>query len=169
MRRGLNTWSGLNSPLVSRCSIPRVCLATRWEGIQSPKVLTKSITTNKSKFQLDCHRYACSGSYNGIQWLNSSLPQVKSRPFGGMELTILGTSSAVPISTRGLSSYHVRMEHASFLFDCGEGAQLQLRRSQLANFKGIEAMFITHLHGMCPCPYLAYQHHTMAAIAWKVP
>ena len=38
-----------------------------------------------------------------------------------MEITFLGTSAAIPTSTRGLPSIHVKDSNTSVLLDCGDG------------------------------------------------
>src|SRR5439155_1474426 len=48
-----------------------------------------------------------------------------------MRIVLLGTSSAVPKLTRGLSATALVREGDVFLFDCGEGTQLQLMRSSV--------------------------------------
>ena len=44
------------------------------------------------------------------------------------EVTILGASSATPTSSRNVSAQLVHLLGRFFLFDCGEGTQIQLRR-----------------------------------------
>jgi ribonuclease Z len=61
------------------------------------------------------------------------------------ELTILGTSSAMPTPERGLSCIAMRREGDIFLFDCGEGSQRQMMRFGVSYMK-VRAIFITHLH-----------------------
>ena len=63
-----------------------------------------------------------------------------------MKIVLLGTSSAVPTLTRGLSSTALIREGDVFLFDCGEGTQLQLMRSCVKRSR-IHSIFIGHLHG----------------------
>jgi ribonuclease Z len=63
-----------------------------------------------------------------------------------MKIVLLGTSSAVPTLTRGLSATAVVREGDVFLFDCGEGTQLQLMRSGVKRSR-IHSIFIGHLHG----------------------
>jgi len=63
-----------------------------------------------------------------------------------MKLVLLGTSSAVPTLTRGLSSTALIREGDVFLFDCGEGTQLQLMRAGVKRSR-IHSIFIGHLHG----------------------
>jgi len=63
-----------------------------------------------------------------------------------MRIVLLGTSSAVPTLTRGLSSTALIREGDIFLFDCGEGTQLQLMRSGVRRSR-IHSIFIGHLHG----------------------
>jgi len=63
-----------------------------------------------------------------------------------MKIVLLGTSSAVPTLSRGLSSTAVVRDGDVFLFDCGEGTQLQLMRSSVRRSR-IHSIFIGHLHG----------------------
>ncbi len=63
-----------------------------------------------------------------------------------MKIVLLGTSSAIPTLTRGLSSTALIREGDVFLFDCGEGTQLQLMRSGVKRSR-IHSIFIGHLHG----------------------
>ncbi len=63
-----------------------------------------------------------------------------------MKIVLLGTSSAVPTLTRGLSSTAVIRDGDVFLFDCGEGTQVQLMRSSVKRSR-IHSIFIGHLHG----------------------
>src|ERR1700740_2411738 len=63
-----------------------------------------------------------------------------------MRIVLLGTSSAIPTLTRGLSATAVVRDGDVFLFDCGEGTQLQLMRSTVKRSR-IHSIFIGHLHG----------------------
>lgn len=65
-----------------------------------------------------------------------------------MEITFLGTSSGVPTRSRNVSSVALRLPQTSeiWLFDCGEGTQHQLLRSDLKSSQ-IRRIFITHMHG----------------------
>src|SRR5437868_15302973 len=63
-----------------------------------------------------------------------------------MKIVLLGTSSAVPTLTRGLSATALVRDGDVFLFDCGEGTQLQLMRSSVKRSR-IHSIFIGHLHG----------------------
>ncbi len=62
------------------------------------------------------------------------------------ELTILGSSSAVPTSKRNLTAHVLNAHERFFLIDCGEGTQLQIRRNKI-KFGKINHIFISHLHG----------------------
>ncbi|MBE9116009.1 ribonuclease Z [Lusitaniella coriacea LEGE 07157] len=65
-----------------------------------------------------------------------------------MEITFLGTSSGVPTRSRNVSSVALRLPQRAevWLFDCGEGTQHQLLRSDLKSSQ-IRRIFITHMHG----------------------
>lgn len=59
---------------------------------------------------------------------------------------ILGCGSALPTLQHFPSCQIVEIRGKAFMIDCGEGAQIQLRRSKVA-FTKIQAVLITHLHG----------------------
>ena len=59
---------------------------------------------------------------------------------------ILGCGSALPTIRHYASAQVVEMRGKLFLVDCGEGTQIQLRRSRI-RFTKISAVFISHLHG----------------------
>jgi len=63
-----------------------------------------------------------------------------------MKLTILGTSSALPTSERYPSAHVLNAHERLFLIDCGEGTQMQLRRTRI-RFGKINHIFISHIHG----------------------
>ncbi len=65
-----------------------------------------------------------------------------------MQITFLGTSSGVPTRSRNVSSVALRLPQRAeiWLFDCGEGTQHQLLRSDLKTSQ-IRRIFITHMHG----------------------
>ncbi|MFD2305681.1 ribonuclease Z [Enterococcus termitis] len=66
-----------------------------------------------------------------------------------MELQFLGTGAGVPAKHRNVSSIALKLldeRNAVWLFDCGEGTQLQILKSNIRPRK-IEKIFITHLHG----------------------
>jgi ribonuclease Z len=62
------------------------------------------------------------------------------------ELTVLGSSSALPTSTKFPSAQVLNVHERFFLIDCGEGTQVQLRKTKL-KFGRIDHIFISHLHG----------------------
>jgi len=62
-------------------------------------------------------------------------------------LIFLGTSSGIPTLTRGVSSSALVLDSKNiWLFDCGEGTQVQFMKARL-NFTKVTRIFITHLHG----------------------
>ena len=65
-----------------------------------------------------------------------------------MQITFLGTSSGVPTRSRNVSSVALRLPQRAeiWLFDCGEGTQHQLLRSELKSSQ-LRRIFITHMHG----------------------
>jgi len=63
-----------------------------------------------------------------------------------MKLTILGSSSALPTSGRYPSAHVLSAHERLFLIDCGEGTQMQLRKTRI-RFAKINHIFISHLHG----------------------
>ena len=62
-----------------------------------------------------------------------------------LEVFVLGTGGMMPLPGRGLTSVLLRREGDLFLFDCGEGTQIGLRRLNL-RWKKITAIFISHTH-----------------------
>ena len=62
------------------------------------------------------------------------------------ELTILGSSSAIPTSKRNLTAHVLNVHERFFLIDCGEGTQIQIRKNKI-RFGKINHIFISHLHG----------------------
>lgn len=66
-----------------------------------------------------------------------------------MELLFLGTGAGTPSRQRNVTSIALNLHgvrSGCWLFDCGEGTQHQMMRSQVKTGK-IDKIFITHLHG----------------------
>ncbi|MBL1175786.1 MAG: ribonuclease Z [Pantanalinema sp. GBBB05] len=65
-----------------------------------------------------------------------------------MQITFLGTSSGVPTRSRNVSSLALRLPQRAetWLFDCGEGTQHQILRSDI-RVSQVTRIFITHMHG----------------------
>ncbi len=61
-------------------------------------------------------------------------------------ITILGFNSAIPTVNTAPTAQFLEMAERSFLIDCGEGTQVQLRKAK-ARFSKINHIFISHLHG----------------------
>lgn len=62
------------------------------------------------------------------------------------EVTILGCGSALPTARHNPTSQVLCARERLYMIDCGEGTQLQMRRSRL-HFNRLEHIFISHLHG----------------------
>ena len=62
------------------------------------------------------------------------------------EVHILGCGSALPTTRHFATSQVVNIREKLFMIDCGEGAQMQLRKSKL-KFTRLNHIFISHLHG----------------------
>tara|TARA_B100000945_G_scaffold90479_1_gene70586 strand:- start:1105 stop:2043 length:939 start_codon:yes stop_codon:yes gene_type:complete len=65
-----------------------------------------------------------------------------------VNITFLGTSSGVPTLNRNVSSLALKLSQKAevWLFDCGEGTQIQLMKSNIKSSQ-IKKIFITHMHG----------------------
>jgi ribonuclease Z len=68
--------------------------------------------------------------------------------FRALQITFLGTSSGVPTRSRNVSSIALRLPQRAetWLFDCGEGTQHQILRSDI-KISQITRIFVTHMHG----------------------
>jgi len=62
-----------------------------------------------------------------------------------LEAFILGCGGMMPLPNRHLTSVLLRREGDLFLFDCGEGTQVSLRRLNL-RWKKISVIFVSHTH-----------------------
>ena len=62
-----------------------------------------------------------------------------------ISIRILGSGSATPCLSRNPAGLLVKSESSSYLVDCGEGTQLQLRRFK-ESIQRINQIFISHLH-----------------------
>jgi ribonuclease Z len=63
-----------------------------------------------------------------------------------LKLTILGCYAATPRTITNPTSQVLEIKNRLFLIDCGEGTQVQLRKSKI-KFSKINHIFISHLHG----------------------
>ncbi|WP_311550399.1 ribonuclease Z [Prevotella aurantiaca] len=62
------------------------------------------------------------------------------------KIHILGCGSALPTLHHNATSQIVEIRGKFFMIDCGEGTQIQVRRSKV-HFSKVQAVFISHLHG----------------------
>src|SRR5690349_2065433 len=62
------------------------------------------------------------------------------------QLTILGSSGAVPAYGRFPSSQYLVIQNRHFLIDCGEGTQMQMGKLNLSHHR-VDHILISHLHG----------------------
>ncbi|MFW5902612.1 MAG: ribonuclease Z [archaeon] len=62
-----------------------------------------------------------------------------------MKVTFLGTSGSLPTKKRSQPSIHLQHGNNSILWDCGEGTQRQIMKTNISPFK-INSVYITHLH-----------------------
>src|SRR5687768_17365418 len=61
-------------------------------------------------------------------------------------VTILGNNSAIPAFDRHPTAQVVTLNDQMFLFDCGEGTQMQFSKYKIRRNR-INHIFISHLHG----------------------
>ena len=62
------------------------------------------------------------------------------------EVTVLGSNSALPTTKRYPTAQVLNVLERFFLIDCGEGAQIQMKRFKIPMSR-INHIFISHLHG----------------------
>ncbi|HNQ68492.1 MAG TPA: ribonuclease Z [Bacteroidales bacterium] len=62
------------------------------------------------------------------------------------QIRILGSSSALPTSTRMPTAQVVMYNETPYLIDCAEGTQMQMRKFSIP-FGKLKNIFISHLHG----------------------
>ena len=62
------------------------------------------------------------------------------------QVRVIGTSAAIPTTSRLPSAQVVTINDRHHLVDCGEGTQMQLIK-QKVKFSRLDAIFISHLHG----------------------
>jgi ribonuclease Z len=63
-----------------------------------------------------------------------------------INIVILGSGGTIPTLARNLPAVAIQCDGRLFLFDCGEGTQMQLAKAKCSLGK-LEGIFISHLHG----------------------
>lgn len=63
-----------------------------------------------------------------------------------LDITILGSGSALPTTDRMPSSHAVQCRNATYVVDCGEGTQMRMVKNRIS-FESVTAIFLTHAHG----------------------
>lgn len=63
-----------------------------------------------------------------------------------IKVVVLGSSGSAPTKERGLPSVALVYNGDVFLFDCGEGTQVQMLKYGINGFR-VKAVFISHAHG----------------------
>jgi ribonuclease Z len=63
-----------------------------------------------------------------------------------MECVLLGSGGMMPMPGRFLTSVAVRLQGQLYLFDAGEGCQINLKKTKLG-IKPLRVMAVSHLHG----------------------
>ncbi|PKK86407.1 MAG: ribonuclease Z [Thermoplasmata archaeon HGW-Thermoplasmata-1] len=63
-----------------------------------------------------------------------------------LSITFLGTGGSWPSVERNVSATAIKRNHEILLFDCGEGTQRQIQRSNISYMR-ISKIFISHYHG----------------------
>ncbi len=63
-----------------------------------------------------------------------------------IKIVTLGTAGSTPTKARGLPSIAIVHDGDVYLFDCGEGTQMQMMRFGL-NISKVKAIFVSHIHG----------------------
>ena len=63
-----------------------------------------------------------------------------------IDITILGTAGSLPTKERSLPAIALSYDGNTFLFDCGEGTQMQMMRHGV-NPARLKAIFLSHIHG----------------------
>ena len=61
------------------------------------------------------------------------------------DVTLLGCGSATPTLRHEATAQVVNLHDKLYMIDCGEGAQLQMRRMHI-QFNRLTHIFISHLH-----------------------
>lgn len=87
-----------------------------------------------------------------------------------MELQFLGTGAGVPAKHRNVTSIALKLldeRNEVWLFDCGEGTQMQILRTTIRPRK-IGKIFITHLHGDHILDFRAHQQPVISRWGYAI-
>lgn len=84
---------------------------------------------------------------NRIRMRDAQIDADKRQGYYGMEVVFLGTSGTRPTMKRNCSCTALKIHGDIYLFDCGEGVQSQIMRSERTVPSNVTKIFISHLHG----------------------
>ncbi|KAJ8605149.1 hypothetical protein CTAYLR_000490 [Chrysophaeum taylorii] len=130
----LEAAGGFVAPLVARGS------TRRW-AVRIPEVERNVVEFGTEAENVTSYHAACAP---GEKVRRSRLARLGE---ADMEVVFLGTASCIPSATRGVSCSALRFGGQTLLFDCGEGTQIQMQRSNRVRPGSVTAVFVTHAHG----------------------
>src|SRR6188472_2750462 len=139
------------SRFVSASPAARRSCDSRVESAIAPRARTIADTTRKALSRVSCRPRPCAREPRirrmapvSARTRRTLRPSVQSAAVD-LDVVFLGTSGSTPTAKRGLAATLVRRGGDRLLFDCGEGTQRQLLRSDVGLLE-LEEIFLTHFH-----------------------